>query len=223
MDLSKAFDCIPHDLLIAKLNVYGFNKSALKLILSYLMGRKQRVKFNTECSSWEDILNGVPQGSVLGPLLFNIFINDLFYFVEESEIYNFADDNTLTVADVNLETIINKLESDISQLHTWFNENGMLLNEKKCQFMIAESSKSRVGSQIINVHQKEITEVKQVKLLGITFDNNLTMTDHIRGICKTASAKLSALARISTFLNEQRRKILMISFIVSQFNYCPII
>ena len=89
--------------------------------------------------------------------------------------------------------------------------------------MIAESSNSRREPQKINVHNKEIEEVKQVKLLGITFDNNMSMTDHIRNLCKKAGAKLSALARISPFLNERKRIILMKSFIVSQFNYCPII
>ena len=96
-----------------------------------MKGRSQRVKINAEYSSWKEILNGVPQGSVLGPLLFNIFINDLFLFVDKSEVCNYADDNSLSVADISIEKIINALESDINILEKWFEDNGMLLNEHK--------------------------------------------------------------------------------------------
>ena len=224
MDLSKAFDCIPHELLVAKLSAYGFDNKSLKLIYSYLKGRSQRVKINEEYSSWKEILNGVPQGSVLGPLLFNIFINDLFFFVEKSDVCNYADDNSLSVANISIEKIISALESDISILEKWFKDNGMLLNEDKCQFVIIESSRtSRSDIARIKTENKTIDEVKKAKLLGITFDNNLTMDKHIKHICKQASNKLYALARISHFLDEQKRKILMKSFVISQFNYCPII
>ena len=121
MDLSKAFDCISHDLIIAKLYAYGFDKGSLKFIYSYLKGRCQRVKINTNYSSWKDILTGVPQGSVLGPLLFNIFLNDIFYFVNEKDICNYADDNTLSVADIDINNIINGLETNISILNKMAN------------------------------------------------------------------------------------------------------
>ena len=224
MDLSKAFDCIPHNLLVAKLYAYGFDKSSLRLIHSYLKGRHQRVKINSEFSSWKEILDGVPQGSVLGPLLFNLFINDLFLFVENSEICNYADDNSLAVADKNINNIITKLESDIEILNSWFIDNSMSLNGDKCQFMIIGPSRiPRNSIKEVEIAGKTVKESKMGKLLGITFDNQLTMSDHVKRICKQASNKLYALARISHYLDAHKRKILMKSFIISQFNYCPII
>ena len=224
MDLSKAFDCIPHDLLIAKIHAYGFDKSPLKLIYSYLKDRHQRVKVNAEYSSWKDILSGVPQGSVLGPLLFNIFINDLFAIVCNCDLHNYADDNTLSIADTNIETITRALNNDVRNIYNWFKNNGLSLNEDKCQFLVIERP-ANLRNEIakINIHNKTLDETKKGKLLGITFDNNINMNDHIKSICKKASNKLYALARISTYLNEHKRKILMKSFVISQFNYCPII
>ena len=94
-DLSKAFDCLPHDLIIAKLNAYGFSLPALNLIQNYLANRKQRTKINDSYSPWSDILFGVPQGSILGPLLLNVFLNDLFLILKDVNIADYADDNTL--------------------------------------------------------------------------------------------------------------------------------
>ena len=180
MDLSKAFDCISHDLLIAKLNAYGFSKCSLKLIYSYLKERKQRVKINSDFSTWKEIINGVPQGSVLGPLLFNIYINDICLFVTQSDVTNFADDNTLSVANSSLNEIISSLEYDIAIVHKWFSQNGMVLNEDKWQFLIAQSSKSKRNEEAhINVCGKSVIEINKGKLLGIIIDNQLSMKDHI--------------------------------------------
>ena len=187
-----------------------------------MKGRKQRVKINAEYSTWKEILNGVPQGSVLGPLLFNLFINDLFLVVENCDVCNYADDNSLSVSDISIKKIINTLAADIFILENWFKNNGMLLNEE-CQFLIIESAMtSRKDIAKIQIQNKIIEESKKGKLLGITFDNNITMSNHIENICKQASNKLYTLTRISRYLNEQR-KMLMKSFIISQFNYCPLI
>ena len=168
MDLSKAFDCISHDLLIAKLYAYGFDKNSIRLIYSYLKGRHQRVKINSEYSSWKEIIDGVPQGSVLGPLLFNLFINDLFLFVENSEVCNYADDNSLIISDISIDNVISKLESDIEILNSWFIDNGMLLNGDKCQFMIiGPSSVSRNNVEKITIAGKPLTNAKKVNFLEL--------------------------------------------------------
>ena len=110
LDSSKVFDCLSHELLIAKLHAYLFDKRSLVLIYNYLSNSKQRVKVNDSYSSWSEILIGIPQRSILGPLLFTIFICDMFYSMEDFEIANYADDSTPFSAKLNHKSIVEELE-----------------------------------------------------------------------------------------------------------------
>ena len=128
MDLSKAFDSLPHELLLAKLSAYGFTKRSITLIGSYLSNRKQRTKVGSELSLWLDIIIGVPQGSVLGPLLFNIFINDLMFIAEYSNICNFADDNTIYCHGNDISVLNRILQKEVSYFLKWFQNNQLVAN-----------------------------------------------------------------------------------------------
>ena len=221
MDLSKAYDCLPHDLLIAKFEAYGIDRSGLNLLYNYLSNRKQRTKINSCYSDWFEIIRGVPQGSILGPLLFNIFINDLFFFVEKTNVCNFADDNTIYKCDADLKVVLEDLQYDMKILLNWFKVNSMKPNPKKFQFMILGKTKRLPVT--LNVNTIKIKESQSVVLLGLTIDNQLTFKDHIETLCRNASYKLHALRRIRKYLTTEKAKLLYNAFINSQFNYSSII
>ena len=219
MDLSKAFDCINHDLLIAKLHAYGFSLESLKLVKSYLSNRKQRVKINNTFSSWSNLLMGVPQGSVLGPLLFNIYLNDLFWVNEFTDVCNLADDTTFYSSDVELKTLIRNLEHDSLLAIEWFEANYMKLNTDKCHLILAGNKHEQIFAKIGNDF---IWESREERLLGVTIDNKLKFATHIKGLVKMAHQKLSALIRYTGILNFKKRRTIMKSFIESQFSYSPL-
>ena len=220
MDLSKAFDVIDHELLIAKLAAYGLGWDALKPIKNYLTKRKQRVKINGSYSTYRDVNIGVPQGSVLGPLLLTIFINDIFLLVQHTSVCNYADDTTSYACNSDLDTIINRLETDSSILVKWFSENYMKLNEEKCHFMIF-GNKSK--DYVITIGKSTIKESEYEKLLAVTFDKKLNSTKRVQDIYTKAHQKLHALARLSDYIDPIKLKLQLDAFIKSQFNYCPLV
>ena len=223
-DLSKAFDCLSHDLLIAKLEVYGFNKSALVFIYDYLKNRKQRTKVNGSYSTWKDLLHGVPQGSILGPLLFNIFINDITFFLDKAKLANYADDNSTYTIEHNILDLLKSLENETSIVLNWFKINEMKSNSDKCHLIVAENINRTYSSTSFIYLGNEFLECEDsVKLLGVNIDKNLTFNEHVSTLLKRANQKLHALMRISKLLGEDKLKLVMKTFIESQFNYCPLL
>ena len=222
MDLSKAYDCLPHDLIIGKFDAYGLSKSSLSLLLDYLTSRKQRVEIGSSYSVWNEIKRGVPQGSILGSLLFNVFINDIFFmFIEKSENCNFADDNTIYDCGEDLSNILENLKHDMKILLNWFRINALQANPGKFQFMILGGKKR--NSVKLTINSTEIEESKKVVSLGITIDNLLTFNEHTDNLCRTENYKLHALRRIRKYLSLEKAKLLCNAFTNSRFNYAPLV
>ena len=201
-------------------DAYGFSHNALNLIFSYLSGRRHRVKVSGTFSSWCYSKIRVPQGSVLGPLLFNIFINDIFYLVNDTEVCNYVDDTTLYVGDKNLRIVLSKLERDTLLLSEWFSDNFMKLNEEKSHLLIFGANSGRMT---LNIGATLIPESESEKLLGVTIDSKLNFKFYVNRLCAKASQKLHALARVSNYMDTEKVKLIMRSFIMSHFNYCPLI
>ena len=218
IDLSKAFDCLPHDLLLAKLSAYGLGEKSLKLMHSYLSNRKHRVRIGSHLSSWLGILLGVPQGSILGPLLFNIFINDLFYILRK--ISNFADDNTLFSTGPTIDDVNSFLISQLYLILEWFKHNSMVANPSKFQLIYPGTFNANLSLSVGNI---EIKSVDIVKLLGVKIDSKLSFIPHVRDICKKSNQKLRALRRARNLLSEDQAKLLVNAYILSPFNYCPLV
>ena len=215
-DLSKAFDCLPQDLFVAKLAAYGFDSKALHFTYDYLKNRKQRTKISEVYSCWQKILYVVPQGSILGPLLFNIDLCDMF-FILDNYIANYADDSTPYVSGRNIEEVIALLEEVSNYIFQWFRDNEFQGNASKCHALLSSDKKVHV-----NIDNAKIENSKFEKLLGVTLDSRLTFEKHIQQICGKASSKLKVLARIAPFMNIEKRKILMNAFFNAQFSYCPL-
>ena len=230
LDYSKAFDCANHKLIIAKLQSAGFKNDALSWVKSYLSGRSQKVITGSQESSWEGVLNGVPQGSVLGPLLFTILVSDISDAIKRGRYHLYADDTqlyyTCKVEDAN--TTIANINSDLDNIFDYSKRNCLKLNASKSKFIIIGSRPNlkklkNTNLDKIKLGPDTIEREYAVKNLGIMFDETFTWSKHVNLITAKAYGKLRHAYRFKHFLSSQVKWSLSETYILSQFNYGDII
>ena len=176
---------------------------------------------NNNFSLWKDILSGVPQGSILGPLMFNIYINDIFLFPDNGCLSNYADGTTLYSIGENHNTNRNILIKSFLPLQKWFYDNYMVLNQGKCCYMSFGSNPDK--RDLILEDSTKIPSAEEYAILGVTIDNRLTFNNHLKNLCKKIANKLNALTRVAPYLDHNQLRLIYNSFFKGQLSYCPLI
>ena len=170
---------------------------------------------------FSNTLSGIPQGSIFGPILFNIFVNDLFLFIKDVELANFADDNTTYAPRNSLEQLIKLLEKEGKSAIDWFIMNNMIVNPDKFQAMIMSCNKTE-NKHDLNTNNSIISSVDSVILLGIEIDSKLNFEKHISTICKKASRQLNTISQIQSYIGKKEKEIITNTFVYSHFMYYPL-
>ena len=221
LDYSKAFDCINHSILIQKLHYYGIRGIALEWFRSYLSDRKQFVYFNNTKSNPRDVTCGVPQGSILGPILFLIYINDIVNVSNLLFPILFADDSNVFHAGKNPNEMINVMNTELDKLSTWLKANKLSLNVKKTHFMFfCPPQKKAEFSNCLSIQGETIHQVKETKFLGVMVDNKLSWASHINYISKKISKGIGILCQARKYLPKSCLVTLYYSFVYPYLNYC---
>ena len=230
LDYSKAFDCANHRLILAKLKAAGFREDSLSWILSYLSGRTQKVVTGAGESEWNGILNGVPQGSVLGPLLFTVLVSDLGDAIKRGRYHLYADDTQLyySCKPEDANNTIKDINSDLDRVSEFSKINCLKLNADKSKFIVIGSRQNlkklkNINLDPIKLSNNIIYREYEAKNLGITFDEELTWIRHINLLIAKAYGKLRHGFRLKNFLSEASKLNLVETYILSQFNYGDVI
>lgn len=219
IDFKKAFDTIDSQILLIKLKKYGFSKSALNLIKSYFDNRVQTVKIDENTSDPLEIKLGVPQGSVLGPLLFLIFINDIVNYLKDFIVKLFADDTTILQTDTNLECLLTNFNQSIKRLVIWCKYNRIDVNWSKTKIMFVSNQKNLNLPKQLSIANNNVEVVDNFKLLGITIDNKLTFLKYVSELRNSINKRLYSIDRLF-YLSHKVRLQFLKSFILPYFDYC---
>ena len=217
LDLSKAFDTVDHSIIISKLEHYGIRGIALQWFRNYLLNRYQIVKFKNSQSEKKMIKCGVPQGSVLGPLLFLLYVNDIFKSSEKLSFILFADDTNIFYQHKDIKVMTETLNYELKKVNLWLQANKLSLNIKKTSIIIFKTRRKRTGNIIVKINDTEIKHVESTKFLGIYIDSNLTWKVHINYIVNKVAKTTGILykARHFFFLPSTENSILFINLPIS--------
>ena len=201
VDLQKAFDTVDHNILISKLDHYGIRGTTKNWFKSYLSNRSQYVFVSGAKSNLKSIKHGVPQGSVLGPLLFLIYINDLHYCIRTSETYHFADDTHLLNLSKTIWSLCGRVNSDLRVLVSWLNANKISLNASKTEFIIFRSNRRPLDTiPKIKISGKQLTPSKTIKYLGVYLDEHLTWKQQISVVATKLRRANGAISKLRHYL-----------------------
>ena len=201
LDFSKAFDTVNHDILFRKLEWYGIRGIALDWFKSYLTGRTQFVTYNGVSSTPQTIKCGVPQGYILGPLLFLIYINDLANTCKTSLPILFADDTNIFTTGKNQHELESNINDELCRISAWLKVNKLSLNIKKTHYMIFTTKKLHTCTISLNIDGHPITEVSKTKFLGVIIDNKLKWNEHITYIGHKISRGIGMIVKARKVLN----------------------
>ena len=225
IDLSKAFDSVNHSILCAKLEGYGVRAEALKWFRGYLSGRRQGVCFENAVSEWRDIKRGVPQGSILGPLLFTIYVNDLPEAVVNSRTKQYADDTTIYLTSDNRIDLERGLSNDLALVDEWLRRNSLQLNVRKTQMIVLSRRRRAAETKEIKVtlRNEAIVRSTKVKYLGVWIDNELKWSEHIAVVRRRCLLGLSKLRRLRDVLPVNIKKSVYNALIMPHLDYCSVL
>ena len=229
IDLSKAFDTLDHNILLNKLNVYGFRGTANLIIKSYLSNRQQYVLYNNCQSSFKSISCGVPQGSILGPLLFLLYINDMASCSRLMHFILFADDTNMFYSNPDIWKLMHIVNLELDILADWFRANRLSLNINKTNFMmfgykkVPGISESTPNEFYLTIDGERIKQVEFTKFLGVIIDQKFTWQRHISHVSLKVSKSLYALRQVKFKLPRESLLLLYYSLVHSHLNYCNII
>ena len=224
LDLKKAFDTVDHCILLSKLSEIGVSPSSIKWFESYLSNRKQKTSCGNEISAALPVTVGVPQGSILGPLLFLVYINNLPNAVKNSEVTLYADDTVLYCFSKDPRLLEDKLNEDLLMVAYWLRENKLTLNLDKTKSMITGSNR-KLGniSTLLSIFDTDINTVSSLKYLGVVLSTNFTWTDHIEYISIKINKNLGLLRRIKHLLPQQARLLFYNSLVLPMFDYADLV